>query len=316
MSLLTSREVLLIKTEGTYNVDANPTAASDAVLVENLAWAHEGLRMNEQPAVRPSLAALKQLFGGTLMTVTFDIAPKGAGAAYSASVRPESDAVLRACGLAAVVDATPGAEKVTYTPASTGQESVTAYYYQDGTLFKLTGCRGNINGNFETGKQGLISVTLTGHVSTPTDAALPAPTLDATVPQAIVGSAFSVGGFGAVINALSFDLGGKLSTPPDSSAADGFGEVTLTGRDVNGSMDPQAVSVATHPFIANLRGGTEMALNFGPIGAVQYNKYTIAMPKIYYRDVSPDDRDGIRAYSVPYGAVESTTDDEISIVFS
>jgi len=313
--MLTSREVLLIKPETTYNTDAAPTASADAVLVENLAWAHEGLRMNEQPATRPSLGKLKQLFGGTLMSVTFDVQLKGAGAAYSASVRPEVDAILRACGLAAAVDTTAGVEKITYTPASTGHESVTVYYYQDGVLFKLTGCRGNISFNGETGKSGMISVTLTGHVATPVDAALPTPTFDTAEPPQVLGSAFSVGGFSAVINALAFDLGNTVTTPPDSSASDGFGQVTITGRDVNGSLDPQAVTVATHDFVGRLRSGQEMALSFGSIGATQYNRYKISMPAIYYRDVSPEDRDGIRTYSVPFGAVESATDDEVSIVF-
>ena len=79
--MLVNREVILAKIEGTYGVDSVPVAASDAVLVENIGWSQEGLRMNERPAVRSSLGMLKHIFGGRMMTLTFDVEMKGSGAA-------------------------------------------------------------------------------------------------------------------------------------------------------------------------------------------------------------------------------------------
>jgi hypothetical protein len=40
------------------------------------------------------------------------------------------------------------------------------------------------------------------------------------------------------------------------------------------------------------------------------------MPAVTYRDVSPADRDGIAGLDLPFGAAESSTDDEVSIAFT
>jgi hypothetical protein len=313
--MLTKRDVILAKIESVYNTDPTPVAATDAVFVENPAWSHAGARMIERKGTRPSLGQLKQLFGGTLLQVTFDMELKGAGSAYSSSVRPECDVLLRACGFAATVDTTGGSESVTYVPASSSHESCTIYYYQDGMLFKLTGCRGTVSFNFETGNKGMASFTITGHTATPTDSALPTPTYDSTTPPPFVNAGFSIDAFSAVINALAFDMGNKVATPADANATDGYGEIQIVDRDVNGSFDPEAELVATEDFIGNWRSGAAMVLDTGSIGSTQYNKYDLNMPAVSYRDVGPGDRDGVRTYELKYGAHESSGDDEITIVF-
>jgi len=313
--MLVNREVLLVKIESTYNTDPTPTGADNAVLVENPAWSHAGARMNERNPVRTSIASLKQVFGGTLMQVTFDVELKGAGAAYSATVRPECDALLRACGYAATVDATPSSESVTYQPASTGHESATIYYYQDGMLFVLTGCRGNVSFAFEAGGIGKASFTMTGHSVAPTDAPLATPTYDSTVPVPFLSAGFSIDGYSATINALAFDMSNTVAMPADANASDGYGEIRITKRDTNGSFDPEAELVATEAFIANWRSGAAMALDTGSIGSTQYNKYDLNMPAVSYRDVAPGDRDGVRTYDLSFGAHESATDDESVLIF-
>jgi len=316
--MLTNREVILAKIEVSYGVDPTPLPGTDAVLIENPAWAHEGARMNERLGIRPSLGKLQQVFGGTLATVTFDVELKGAGVAYSASVLPELDALLRMCALSSTVDTTPSSESVTYAPASTAIESGTIYYYQDGTRFILTGCRGNVSFAAEVGGVAKASFTITGHVlgSNPADVALPTPTYDSTVPPPVINGAFTIDSFTAVINALNFDLGNTVATPPDLSDVNGFGEIQVTMRDVNGSFDPEHELIATEDFIGNWKSGLSMALASGTIGANQYNSYALTMPAVYYREVAPGDRDGIRTLDLTFGATESTGDDEFSLVFN
>ena len=65
--MLVNREVILAKIEVTYGTDSVPVAATDAMLVENISWAQEGLRMNERPAVRANIGMLQQVWGGALM---------------------------------------------------------------------------------------------------------------------------------------------------------------------------------------------------------------------------------------------------------
>lgn len=313
--MLVNREVIAVKIESTYNVDSSPTA-TDAVLVENLSWSYAGARMIERKPVRQSIAALKQVFAGTLIEISGDVEIKGPGAAYSASVRPEVDAILRACGLGVTVVTTGGSETCTYKPVSTGHESVTVKLYTDGMLMPITGCRGNISGNLKTGETGKFSFKVTGHVGAVTDTALITPTYDTTTPPPVIGGGFTVGGYGAIIDALQWDMNNGIATPPNFNAADGFGEIVITSRDCNGSFDPEAVLVATHDFHGKWRSSNSMALTTGVIGGTQYNRFKVDMPAIAYRSLSPADRDGKRTYSIGYGAAESATDDEISIIFS
>lgn len=310
MPKLVKRQVLLAKIETAYNTDPVPAAATDAVLVENFQWSFTGQRMNEQPVVKPTLGAKKHLYGGTLMQVTFDVAIRGSG---TAGTPPEYGPILRACGMGETIVAS---TSVTYKPVSSAIESCTIYFYEDGQLYKMTGCRGTFSGNLTTGQAGKLNFTLTGHFVEETDTALVSPSYDSTVSPVVISAGFTVDSYSAIINALTFDIGATVATPPNINAADGYGEITITGRDVTGSFDPEKVSKTTYDFITKWQNGSVMSLTTGVIGAIAGNKYQISMPGISYRDVSPGDRDGIRTYEIPFGAAESVGDDEISIVLT
>lgn len=314
--MLTIREIILAKIETVYNTDPTPSASVDAILVESPSWSHEGARMHERPASRPSLGKLKQIYGGSLKTVSFSAEIKGSGAAYSASVRPEVDVLLRACGMGVVIVTTVSAETATYAPASTGHESITLYYYADGTRHIITGARGTVSFNAEAGGRVMGSFTFTGHWLTVTDTALATPTYDTVSPPIFIGASFAVGAYAAIISKLAFDLSNTVATPPSANAADGFGEVRITSRDVMGSFDPENVTVAINPFIANWTANATRALTTGVIGTAQYNRMTVSFPATYYKEIAPGDRDGIRTLEVGFGCAESTTDDEISILFN
>jgi len=308
--LLTRRKLLLFKVEGTYNSDPTPTPILDAVLVSELTWSNEGLKMIERPAVRPSLAALQQVYGGRLVTIAFNAEVKGSGAAGTA---PEIGQLLRACARGETIVA---ATSVTYLPVSTSIESGTAYVYEDGKRIVLTGCRGNVAYALSAGGIVVASFTLTGHVAAQTDAALPTPTFDTTVPVAWIGGAFTIGGFSAVISELNFDFGNQLAMPESVNGADGFDEISIVGRDTNGSINPLDQLVGTQDYLAKFTAGTAMALTTGVIGSAAGNKLTITMPAVYYRDATQADRDGIASLDLPFGAAESSTDDEVSIAFT
>ena len=308
--MLVNRELILAQIEFTYGTDPNPSAAIDAVLVENLSWANEGLRMNDRPSLRTNIGKLQQIFGGTMRTVTFDVEIKGSGTAGTA---PEVGQLLQCCGFGeTVVPAT----SVAYEPVSTGHESCTIYHYVDGKLWIMTGCRGNVSINLETGMQGKMSFTFTGHIAGPTSVAIPSPTLDATVPVAILNGTFSIGAYPAVVNALSFDMANAISAVPDMSASDGYGEVRITARDVNGSYDPEAVLPGVDNPWSELLAGSQLALDTGVIGSVAGNRYQIEAPVVVYRDMTPGDREGVRSYDIPFGCAEDSGDDEISITYT
>lgn len=307
--MLTNREVILAKIESTYNTDPVPTT-TDAVLVENPSWSFAGLRMVDRNNVKSSIATDQKIYGGTLKGVSFDVEVKGSGAAGTA---PEIGVLLRACGLDETIVAS---TSVTYAPVSTGFESITIYYYQDGILNKLTGCRGNASFNLECGNKGTVSFTFTGHDGGTTDVTMVTPSYDSTVPPVFINAPFSIGAYSAVIAGLSFDMSNTIATPPDVSATDGYSQVYLTKRDVNGSFSPEMTTVAVNDWIGQLKAGTTMALDTGAIGGTAGNIYRVQMPAVYYREMSPGDRDGVRTLENTIGAAESAGDDEFSLAFT
>ena len=311
--VLTNRIFITAKLESTYNTDPTPSTSADAIVVNNPSWAHEGLRMNERNVVSITGAAQQHVFGDTLKTVTFDVELKGSGTAGTA---PDWGVLLQACGFAVTnVPATSD----TYAPSSTfaDQKSLTIWMYIDAQVHKITGCRGSVSFNLETGAIPMASFTFTGHSSVPTALAFPTSvTVDSTLPVTVKGNSFTIDSFGSVINSLTFDIANQVITPPDMGETDGFGEVYIAKRDLNGSFDPQIVLESEEAYMANFLAGANGALTTGAIGSTGGNIITITMPAVYYRDVALGDRDGVATYELPFGAVESSGDDEISIAIT
>lgn len=308
--MLTRRKVLLAKIESTYNVDPSPVEGSDAILVEDLTWSSAGLKMSERPAARPSLGALKQVYGGRLLQVNFTAEAKGSGAA---GTPPEIGPLLRACGMSETIVVS---TSVAYTVVSSSIESATLYIFEDGKQIKVTGCRGNAVVTCVAGEPIRAEFTMTGHEAAQTDVALASPTYDSTVPPPFNNGSFTIDSYAAVLNSLQFDLGNEVAMPASVNAADGYDEITIVRRDVNGSIDPLDELVATEDWLGNFKSGAAMALATGTIGSTAGNRIAISMPAVSYRDASMSDRDGLAAMNLPFGAGESSTDDEVTITFN
>jgi hypothetical protein len=307
---LIASEIILFKVESTYNTDATP-AVGDAVLVEGLQWDNRGARMNERPAIRSSLGQLKQVYGGTLVGFRFDVEIKGSGAAGTA---PEAGALLQCCRMSETIV---GGTSVTYKPSSgAAPKSGTLYYYEDGKLWKITGVRGEKKGRASAGGRGILSFDMTGHIFTESDSALVSPTYDTTVPPVFLGATFAVDGYAATIEALSWELGNVVAMPPNVNAADGYGEIIVAGRDVKGQINPESVLLGTYDFRNKWKTNAQGALDTGVIGSVAGNRWRVQMPAISYREISPAERERVRCYDVGFGAAESTTDDEISLIYT
>lgn len=307
--MLIRNEVILAEVESTYNTDPNP-AAGDAVAFSDVSWSNEGLRMIETAKVRQGLDTPKRIYGGRLKTIVLTVCLKGSGAAGTA---PEFGPLLRACGMDETIVAS---TSVTYAPVSTGLESCTIYYYEEGVRHILTGCRGTCVFSFAVGDVPKATFTMTGHTSNPTDNAAPTPTYDSTDPVALINVPFTLGGDSLVINNFSLDLSNVIAAVPSLSAVDGYGDVRVTGRDPGGTLDPEAVLVATTPIIADFTGGQNNAISLGSIGASAGNIVDLDLPAAYYVDAGPSEREGIRVLDMPYKAAISSGDDEWSLVFT
>jgi hypothetical protein len=316
MSKVVKRELILAKLEGvgSYGVDATPTEAANAILVEEIAFGNEGLRKNDRSgAIRATFSKLKKTYGGSLKAIGFNVEIKGSGAA---GTPPELGPLLVGAGFSETINA---GVSVVYDPASSGHDSPTIYYFKDGSRHRLVGCRGNVSLSAEVGGRLMLSFSFIGHqvAGDPTDVALPMPTLATLAPPSfLVNNTFLIGAYAPKFTTFSFDMGNQLAMPGNVNALDGYGEIQIVDRAVTGSFNPEEDLVANFDPQGDLEADTEYALTTGAIGGTAGNRVQIDMPKITFDDVSDEDSDGIRRNTIPFMASDSSGDDEVTITFT
>jgi len=314
-NLRRSNDVVLVKAESSYNTDPTPSTSTNAVLVQNASFSTEGLRMNERPAIRANIGQLQNIFGGQLGRLSFEVEVKGSGTAGTA---PEVGTLIKGCGMGETVVAS---TSVTYKPISTSHSSVTIYWYEGGRkLHKLTGARGTMGMRCEAGGVAVFTFEFVGHYTDPTDQSQPTPTYSTVVPKAALNMAVSIGGVTAAIaRAWEINLNNTIVMPPSLAAADGYGEVQISQRDVAGTLEIDAELASVIDVDAQLSAGTGLTFQSGTLGSTAGNRVAVnsAANGLYFRDKQFGDADGIRTRTMPFGIVESSSgNDEISVVFT
>lgn len=311
--MLKELAVLLAKSEVTYNTDPVPVAGTNAILVENPVWSFDSARMYERKPVRTSLAPLKPLYAGALVSLKFDVEVKGASAA---GVAPELGPLLTACGMSETIV---GATSVTYKPSSvvSTHKSITFYLHQDGVRVIITGARGKVTCSHPLGEPGKLTFEFVGHFVSRTDVALGTPTYSSIVPVPLIAIPFVVDSYSGIITKLDWDLGNAIAKPGSIAAADGFAELRITDRNVMGSFDPEQVLAATYNFVTKWTSGASVALDSGLAGSVAGNRWKVTMPAITSTEIGNADREGILTHDVKFRALETAAlDDEIAIAFT
>jgi hypothetical protein len=307
-------EVILIKTESSYGVDPTPAAASNAVLVRNPNLVSEGLRMNDRAPVRQSHGNLQKIFGGRLGRFTFEAEVKGSGTAGTA---PELGSALKACGMDETIVAV---TSVTYQPVSTGHESVTIWYYEGGRKrHVLRGCRGTVTFRLEAGGIMIAAFEFVGHWDEPTDQSLPSPTYNSTVPRSALSMAVALNGVTAIVaRSWEWMLNNAIASPPSLAAADGYGEIIITNRDVTGAIVIESELDSVIDVDALLSAGTRFAFASGTLGSVAGNRVALTTPSssTYCTDTQLQEGEGLRLRNVPLAVDDSTADQEISLIFT
>lgn len=308
---LTKRSVIALKIEDTQGTDSIPTAADNAKLVEDLKWSPANERMVDRNPVRATFGELKKIYAGHLVEVSFSMEIKGSGVT---GTPPEMGDSLKSCGFQETITEDTSVE---YLPATTGQQSCTIYFWEDGDLIKLTGCMGKVTFDLSTGAIGKASFTFTGHQSGDISATeIPAASYSSTVPVPLIGVAFSLGGE-IDVSKLSVDMGITVSTPASMGAENGYGDIYISDRNVTGSIDPFAKTASEKDYLIDWKAGTESALTTGEIGKIAGNKYTISMPKVYSSAAPKSgDREGRVTRDLTIAALPTNGDDEFNLLFT
>lgn len=314
---------VLAKIETTYGTDSVPTGAANAMLVSNLSGNPINASNVDRDVLRPFLGASEQLLGTRYSELSFTVELAGAGTVATA---PAWGALMRACGLGEVITAT---FRVDYVPVSTGIESVSIYWYDDGVLHKLTGARGNCSISMKAGGRPELQFKFTGIYSTPTAAANPSVTLTAfKTPQVVVDANSGdvmfggthttttapaiTGGTAYPSQGLELDLGNSVNFTPML----GGETVDLTQRAVSGkvTLDLTAAQEATFMQVVELGTLQTVGLMHGTVANT--TKAGIWLPGVQLINPQKTEVNGKRLISFDMRCTPLVGNDEIRVITS
>lgn len=314
--MLTKRRVVAGKIEAVEGTPETLTATEGGIIAIDAKWSPD-IKMLTRNVALPTLSKLQDIPGLALAHISFKVEMMGRAAVFAADNLPLLSPYLRACGFQETLDvSTPGSEKVTYKPASSGIPSLTLGLYTDGVIKKLSGARGTVKFMAVNGEQLFAEFDFLGAYIAPTDGAILSPTYLSLLPPVLQNAQFTVGAYSPVFKSIEIDMGNKLAPREDANSATGYKSFMLSDRDPRGKFDPEMVTVATHDWYGRWKAGTTGALSLGAIGSAQYNRVKVTAPKLAYAKVQEGDREGLELANTDFQLAMNTGDDEIVIEFT
>ncbi len=331
-------DLLLAKVESTEGTDPTPAAASDTIPV-----IRDSLKL--EPVGEPIIRKLADNGQGTLagansmlhwkLTFQCELAGNRLTGAQNEDITEGTsgfavrlDRLLRACAMTAIYSAETATNRdgyVTYKPATDDTVTLTFYVYTGLKLHKVTAAKGSVKFNLNVGKYGVLEFTFLGKYNAPTDVALSSITgmaYGTCAPQPFAGGAITLGSYTPILSAVSFDLANKVQPRPDATETYGIKGFAITGREITGSLDPEAVAEATQPWYADWVARTVRTFTV-PVGLATAgfsgNRQQF-LTTIEPRQLSNADRNELRTHGLNFGVVKSslsvTDGDEFQLKFS
>ena len=192
---------------------------------------------------------------------------------------------------------------VQWAPASTSITSLTIWIYNDGLLYKFTGCRGNASVRVTSGGPGRLSFRFMGQLTTKTDSAMPTTTVsyDTTRPPIWKGGSFTINSVEAAASDMTMDFGNQITQPDNPSATEAFDPAIITSRMMRGTINPKETLVATRDTMADFRAATKRPLA-AYWGTTAGNRIGLVAPSALYLNQTPGERNAYRTVEVPYHA--------------
>jgi hypothetical protein len=308
MVILLRKAQLVAAVETTEGVpEIAQLTAANAILVITPSFSATQ-EQHERENISATMSPLKTISGKRSAEISFSVELKGSG---TPGEPPKWRHLLRACGFAEL----PSATDVLYRPTSEAIPSLTIALFEDGLRKTIWGARGTVDFAFTNGTFARMNFTFTGADFEVVDA----PLLEGvaymgTIPPIFMNSTFTVHGFNAVIQQVTFDMANTVALRESVAAAGGHVSAFITSRRPVGTINPEMVSVATHPFYDEWRDGVEGTLTFSMGGEVG-NRIEVTAPLVRYSGISEEDRDGVRTLSLDFELNTSPGDgdDELAI---
>lgn len=317
------RMVIAMKAETTYGVDVLGTnyGSTDIVPCFDIA-VDRRIDEIQNLSMAGDIGRLPSIMGIESGQVAFSMYPRGAGAAYSASVKPEVHKPLEACAMIGTLDATGGSEKYTYSPGT--PSSYTIWIVQEnGKVLKLVGCLGTFDLSGRAGGVGPWRFTFQGKIGSIVDLTFVAGSISSTPAYPVLKSAawqIGSGNYAPRIASLTATLGNTISPVPSINDSTGLVGYFISDRNPRMTIDPEADTVANFDWDASLSAGTLHDVTF-QIGTVQYNRVLFqfgsnAGSQMQVVATSWGTRDGLTSYPTSLLATIASGSDDLAIVFS
>lgn len=268
--------LILAKIEATYDTDSVPTNVANVIIGQNVDVQPLEMETDDYKPVMPNFGEGEKIIGATWCTLSFDVLLNG-GSTPLGTV-PNYGVLLRACAMSQTVNAS---TSVVYGLVSTGEESCTIYYFQDGVRQRMTGCRGTAEFKYDARKAPVLSFKFTGLNKPMTDVALPVPTLP-SVPRPVAvnkaNTTLTIGGYAARMSSFSFALNNDVQYRNLTNRE----SVDIVDRSMAGKCVVELPLVAEKDFL-----GAAGICTLGTAGALSIvhgttagNIVTAAMPKV------------------------------------
>lgn len=312
------RASLAVKIETTYGIDAT-VAAADIIWIQNVLFKVQQEQFRDE-RMAGLIAELPDIPGARWAQITGEAVMRGAGAVYSASVKPELDALLRAAGLAATGSFVASSEKWTYVPQSgaiIGESVTAALFGENAPQGKLLGAFATLRFQHRAGQPLVVPFTLSGMYVAPADVALITATPGTVIPPVFKSGAVTVDAVVHRISSLDVELGNVVNPIPSSNDAQAVAGFLIADRRIGVTLDPEQVAVATYDWHAKRdappNSGQGAVASWG-VGTVQYNRIKLSAPRLQVVDIAEGNRGGLRIFNISAKLNAQAGGDEISIV--
>ena len=303
---LTKKRVILAALERSYAQDATPSASTNAIEVSDIEISPLNAERKESPIVKQWLGGNFAALSNRHVQLSFSVTAAGSG---TASVAPAWALLLKGCGFKQIS----GNNVVSYQPISDHFSSLTFYVYQDGTLHKVMGARGNFSASLNANEYASLSFTFRGLYQTPEAASLPNANYSAfkTPLTLSKGEVANMTLFGRAVTTASLSLDMGVSAPFISYM--NAESVEITERHATGSIEIKDPSVSSFNFFDKVEKSATGSFSL-TLGKKAGSIVGWIAPKVQLTQPNYGDRDGIRTLKLDMHLLPHEGNDELTII--
>jgi len=319
--LLNRRQQVAIETEATEGTAETLVAADVHFRARSSTFTIEA-QTTPQDLLQADLSELPDIMGQLPVTITTETLLAGGSAVDTAAGWSEA---LIPAGFLETVNSSTSCVYTPETPVTTNSCTVGVWVGPDsgtnGRLFIAKGCRvESVAFTFNAGEPAVMAVTWRGAYSSHADAAVfSGASYDATVPPASqklgLSLTLSGGAWTPFWSSLSLNINNTLAAVDDlntTGETSGILAYRVTGRRIEGTIDPLEVRQADNDWMVQLQSGADGAMTW-TLGTATGNKVQFTMPQVQILSHSPGEKEGMMNQSLSFKANRSSGNDELTI---